>query len=101
MNPYTPGPWWPSTMYDGLSTEGGLAIDHRDEHGEIREICTVWGGYTGTDIDDETRATANLIAAAPDLLEACKAMLEEFGGVDRVCGEMAEFAIAKAEGLAK
>ena len=31
------------------------------------DICTCWSGYVG---EDETKANAKLIAAAPDLIEA-------------------------------
>ena len=32
------------------------------------DICTCWSGYVG---EDETKANAKLIAAAPGLIEAC------------------------------
>ncbi len=65
---HIPGPWHLSKVNNGLSVEGGLAIDHQGDDGQPQEVCAVWGHDDGTQIDDETRANARLIAAAPDLL---------------------------------
>ena len=65
-------------------------------------------GLTGTKLrgdsgDCEESANARLIAAAPELLEACKSalqvcrMVQELGGLPSTCAAL-ENAIAKAEG---
>lgn len=86
---HTPGPWF----YDGTSNvrsngpdspNAAIAYDPRD-HAHITEV---------------TRANARLIAAAPDLLEACKMLLNrcELEGVEWIDMTEARAAIAKAEG---
>lgn len=55
---------------------------------------------------EEQAANAALFSAAPDLLEACRALLHVWGAIDRTggspkarhAGTLAEAAIAKAEG---
>jgi len=92
---HTPGPW---KVWEGVSYVGGgedlcigtgenwLAnMDHPGCENRLKhfksyigpckkssdvDICTI-----DTEITDEQRANANLIAAAPELLEACKAAL--------------------------
>lgn len=114
---HTPGPWVaaasPSSIVGWpIIGPGGRAVASvHYRRGDTAE---------GQQINAEAGANARLIAAAPDLLaalkammkyydtpsapwalldpEACKAMLEEYGGIDRVCGDMAKDAIAKAEG---
>lgn len=46
--------------------------------------------------DEEQRANAHLIAAAPDLLEACKATLEAIQGADDYLERKIKQAITKA-----
>lgn len=49
----------------------------------------------------EVKANARLIAAAPDLLEACKVLVELFPESEQIRGmESVRAAIAKAEGRA-
>ena len=79
---HTPGPWALSTINDGLSVEGGLAIDHIESNGIPMEVCAVWGTGDGTRIDDETRANACLIATAPDLLALVKQYASECADCD-------------------
>lgn len=92
---HTPGPWVaaasPSSIVGWpIIGPGGRAV--------ASVHCRRGDTAEGQQINAEAGANARLIAAAPDLLEACKAMLEEYGGIDRVCGDMAKDAIAKAEG---
>ena len=59
---HTPGPWKITHDYNIMKDNRGIAN------------C---GGYTVNtsnwqEIDEENKANANLIAAAPDLLEACE-----------------------------
>jgi len=94
MSKHTPGPW---------------SIHHEfnvfDENGRCVASC---GGYSSNfrDVEPENRANAMLIAAAPDLLEACRALLAAHSGICEGDGDMGEdedcararAAIAKAEG---
>jgi hypothetical protein len=80
---YTPGPW---------------RIDEQDIFSGYEFICT-WSGRS---------SNANLIASAPELLEACKLMLIEHQRVNEQFGQslndntpgmaLAIKALAKAEG---
>ena len=79
---YTPGPW----EWDGY----GITHNEKD----------VVGVSAGQDLII-SEADANLIAAAPDLLEACKELFECTKGSAWVDGELfdqIETAIDKAEG---
>lgn len=88
---HAPGPW----KQEGRHVE---AFDGP----EVIFGCEVYGP------EDEAIANARLISVAPDLLEACKALLD--GGPDCGCGaeghvcgwpkvkQQAEAAIARAEG---
>lgn len=89
---HTPGPWtlrergdWIEVIADGRPVAIGAVVDRSDP-------STVSLGF----------ANANLIAAAPDLLAACRRILVEDGGCS--CSEgycawcLASAAIAKAEG---
>ena len=92
VSKHTPGKWivWDGPLYEGggadlcigVGDDKWLAnIDHRQgrctqilEDGHFADecdICTIDSGK----ITEEQRANAYLIAAAPDLLEACKAAL--------------------------
>lgn len=85
---YTPGPW--VVEEDGwISSEDGDPICMIQEGG-FNDLLTMFAN---------DRANAGLIAAAPDLLEACKAMLE-YANVftDSDAHRMTAAAIAKAEG---
>ena len=88
---HTPGPW---------------EVDK--ETGEITARETVLGiiygvddfpCYEGEDIDEECKANASLVAAAPDLLEAAKLALEKcpFPVGAMKAKEALRTAIAKAE----
>ena len=91
----TPGPWHidEARQITGTVTANG---GH-----ETRKICGVWVDYKnrGNPIDT-AQANARLIAAAPDLLEACRAIatLNEGQGRLNMCeiAGMARAAIAKA-----
>lgn len=61
---HTPGPW--HLRYNGKH-DGDRSVV-----GRSRDICAMDGGPSD---DMETLANARLIAAAPELLEACKAGL--------------------------
>ena len=90
MAKHTPGEWkhWSHGDIRVIRDESGSRICHFD--------YLTWSGRRP---DDEVKANANLIAAAPDLLEACKAALNM---VETDLGppnwDILRAAIAKAEG---
>jgi hypothetical protein len=68
MSKHTPGPWQVGPAYDN----DGIAeviIEHKTEHGNL-VVAVALGGLVGQ------AENANLIAAAPDLLEALQALCE-------------------------
>jgi hypothetical protein len=91
---HTPGPW--------IASEAGP-----DSLAEIRSASSTtpvvnWQGFDDCfREDDEHNANARLIAAAPDLLAACKVALEYLAPVcisSQAIPNMLRAAIAKAEG---
>ena len=81
---HTPGPW----TIDDISAEGGgwesiviLSKIQRADH-NFHHVCSVdWGGSDDDEpaigeISGEDRANARLIAASPELLEACEGLLQ-------------------------
>jgi hypothetical protein len=93
--PHTPGTW--RIVAEGKTPPRPLT----------HEVATVgflqiWG--TGVDLRQTVEADANLIAAAPDLLAACKDMREILLGITpmragaALATSVAAVAIAKAEG---
>ena len=94
---HTPGPW---SAEIPSASNGYVWIDPVD--GCCGEIATVWNTH------DNSEANARLIAAAPDLLEALKAVVNDWVAPDDLPfedGEMpaldaARAAIAKATGEA-
>jgi len=96
---HTPGPWkWDESW-------GAIVVDRPDMQ---KLICPMWTGCDrarmGRDIVDEDLANAALIAAAPDLLAACKRAVHLYDHDDATSVlewvNSPEFraAIAKAEG---
>lgn len=69
MSGHTPGPWRfheeDVDVHDGSYTEP-MVITETDEHGRSLAIAAIRVGVNGT------QANWHLIAAAPDLLKACK-----------------------------
>jgi hypothetical protein len=73
MHKYIPGPWIPSTTAHGEPGISILSQDRTSDGGWVRwEIARV--GLNSRLITPETKATAALIAAAPELLNALKRM---------------------------
>lgn len=73
---HTPGPWLAACdpmHYDTLSTV--VAGEMRAKRPDQRMIVQV-GGFAGP---AEQEANTRLIAAAPELLEACRALLDVLG----------------------
>lgn len=98
---HTPGPWnanW--TRISGQAIGFHIADS---KHGSLRPICEAYDN-TGAMSADEIEANARLIAAAPELLEALRGLLQaespdyvQSWGIAR---EQAIAAIAKAAGSA-
>lgn len=87
MTNHTSGPW---------TVISGLGIAHKPD-GVIAQIKNIEAGY------QTMEANARLIAAAPDLLKACKIALEtlhEYAneGYPNTVKKLVESSIAKAEG---
>ena len=104
MSKHTPGPWeyLTETTYAG---DYPYSVGHKVKIGN--EILTIsCHGYGADKFFEEAAANARLIAAAPELLEACKdalAFVEELdrrGIAQEWSGEGAlKAAIEKAEGV--
>lgn len=92
----TPGPWYAEWRHPDLAVWGGPGGDD-DTH-----VASIYGDGTIENAD----ANARLIAAAPDLLDALKAMVASYDGLrDSLTSPVvleklarADAAIAKAEG---
>jgi hypothetical protein len=87
MNKQTPGPWF-QDKYGNVMTQSGSTL-------------VTDGVALGSRSTDETKANARLIAAAPELLEALKSLLNyaNLGAYQRAdTVKAARAAIAKAEG---
>ena len=100
MSKHTPGPWFIGKSDD---LDQIHCIDAKTKSG-LLEVCKVWGVKRDTREDDQSKANAHLISAAPDLLEALENLLavrEGKGGTRYDCDEIARSAIAKAKGETK
>ena len=91
MTKHTPGPW---------AADGSGAIFVDKKQGEPIQTCGEYAVRYGEGTE-EALANAYLIAAAPDLLEACRAALEKcpFPVGAALAKEQLQKAIAKAEGI--
>lgn len=110
MSTHTPGPWKAREVYDLPSEQvDGKAghdypgiIIHRDDDNIPSGVCCLFN------ITGQTRANARLIAAAPQLLEALKAIRTLYEAAANSNGEVfldeseigriAETALAAAQG---
>ena len=93
---HTPGNWQASDPGDYGDYDGDCIVVLDDIDAKCtRRVCVVLGS------DDEAKANACLIAAAPELLAACKAALvgvcEAHGFQAHILTQI-QAAIAKAEG---
>lgn len=68
---HTPGPW--KIRYGGIPDSDGFGI--ASDIGDPRIVAECWPCGTTKDLRERMMADAHLIAAAPDLLAACKAVL--------------------------
>lgn len=83
----TPGPWVIRFDFNVFGGDGRLVASAGGHANNVTPLGT----------DAENRANAHLIAAAPELLEALKLIVEHFGDPLKV----ARAAIAKAEGRSR
>ncbi len=104
MTKHTLGPW----VYDEVRTQCGRAF--RIGSGEMlkagKGCCIIYDDYPGNP-ENERKANARLIAAAPDMLETLKLIQDwdendanpaGYGGLRQHLREAVDAAIAKAEG---
>jgi hypothetical protein len=106
---HTPGPWRAScddeTIEEANSIyAGGICIASVDADTDIRKRNLAGkvegpGSSAAADAMDEVDANARLIAAAPDLYDACRAMLvHDFFSIPIPDLNQMRRAVAKAEG---
>lgn len=94
---HTPGLWKPELLGDYYR----VVTEHGASGGYMGDVMLV-----GNRDNPRSLANANLIAAAPDLLQACRAMVSDDAFADLCAGigekpewlSLAKAAIAKAEG---
>lgn len=91
MSNYTPGPWRVKPNSVGGPTVG-------PEGSVVADIRTYGGPHVGGRQHPQTDANARLIAAAPDLLEACRAAWWNSLDLPEPVREMLSAAIARATG---
>lgn len=94
---HTPGPW---LLIDATDDEIAITTDARmaDDIVPIVEVQIGWD----EPLESEQRANARLIAAAPDLLEACQGLLDALpSATTHPAIKAARAAIAKATGDAE
>lgn len=72
MSQHTPGPW-------AVNRDDPLEVVMGNAQGGDALVATIEGGHAGA---ERARADARLIAAAPALLAACRAVLDEFPACD-------------------
>lgn len=86
MTKHTPGPWRATRDgLDGMLDTGGVTTGFdvmASEIGSEEPLCVA--------ADVRSEADARLIAAAPDLLDACEAAVEELGDDENYVGDHGE-----------
>jgi hypothetical protein len=108
MSGHTPGPWAQYTILSGSENDKGFRIMATDESSGgfvwIADVSPVIDNERG-DASDEDKANARLIAAAPELLDALRALRLACMTVPEMnhtrfdsLGIQVNSAIAKAEG---
>lgn len=95
MGSHTPGPW--EVLEEGAAWHDGHAVCVYDDANIRLDIAYTTRGWG----DEEQEANARLIAAAPDLLLACRRMVDRlgtFGSLHESLTDEAAEAIQKATG---
>lgn len=96
---HTPGPWKVnSDAYETLDEHGNelIGFDIDSESAKITALATVWGS------SEKHKATAHLVASAPELLEALEEQLKYISLITPEAQEAfqkSKSAINKAKGL--
>lgn len=110
MSPHTPGPWVVTeSKVPGYGRVIGISQENAKPTDKIGVATVDGGGSLNEDVLTEVRANACLIAAAPDLLAACRdAVVAMDGNMSRDTSQIPvqivlawnslRYAIAKAEG---
>lgn len=78
MTKHTPGPWISEDCVAGRPPEAGCGIIASDDDFKISNPTrgiVAWASRIVSRPNEETLANARLIAAAPDLLEACELVI--------------------------
>lgn len=92
---HTPGPWEPD-----IRLAQALVVDSNGN--AIADIARHEFSDTEQSYSDECiAANARLIAAAPDMFDALRAIVDAYGDQDSLLIDQARAALAKAEGGAK
>ena len=97
----TPSPWTLDFRHkESDSPEDGSIIEVvQPSNGYPQSICTIWTNSLHADnFDEQGRANANLIAAAPDMLAALERLTDFFEG-NMATPQYVYDAINKAKGL--
>ncbi|MEE3046621.1 MAG: hypothetical protein VX620_15335 [Pseudomonadota bacterium] len=102
---HTPGPWKSYILRSKAGRDLGWIVEH--SNGRIAWTSLAYADTNKeADKNDPAReANARLIAAAPDLLNACKAVFDDVASIDNdsclslEVGRALKAAIAKAEGM--
>lgn len=97
---HTPGPW---QISDNVNNHCGTGCWYQITRGD-EYVCEIYAIEEKNPDIEKHEANARLIAAAPDLLAACEALLVEWEYIERMHGEhggrevsMVRAAIAKAK----
>jgi hypothetical protein len=102
--PHTPGPWHVFLNRRDKKVRGRFpGIEARDGKTTIVLFGEADEGDLGIQGRDDTEAQANakLIAAAPELLDACQALVERYGPASGYTGEQREELLAAESAIAK
>ena len=89
MSKHTPGPWLidgiPYNGYDDPVVYSGAVLNSR---GDGQYICQTTYDMQSITQRDSVEADTRLIAAAPDMLEACQVASDIFLAIDCTCTDL-------------
>jgi len=97
---HTPGPWSVAPIREQFGTEYCIQFTTPDgDKGMI--VYSMPKGASNCEVGAELTANARLIAAAPDLLEACEALDEWDGSLGEGCEALEDARIAARAAITK
>lgn len=97
MSKHTHGPWTVHDLWNNTRTvENGGVFEVEEAHYDVKERLE-----DGRDFEGVIEANARLIAAAPELLEACVAAIEATGGSHLWNGWTRKFLVLAENALRK